>query len=103
MSTISSIQLADPAAISSIALSSSDVASKDATTSFQSIFATAVGQVENLQEEADKQVYQVLSGQQSDIHTALIATQKADLSFELFMGVRSKLTSAYQTIMGAQL
>ena len=103
MSTISPIQLADPAAISSITVPSSDGGSENAMTSFHSILAGAVQQVDNLQEQADTQVSQVLSGQQSDIHTALIATQKADLSFELLMGVRSKLTSAYQTIMGAQI
>ena len=103
MTIASSIQLADPAAISSITLPPSNVSAGDGATSFQSIFSSAVQNVENLGQEADKQVYQVLAGQQSDIHTALIATQKADLSFELFMGVRSKLTSAYQTIMGSQL
>lgn len=103
MFTVSSIQLADPAAISSIAVSPSDVSGGDATSTFQSVFSGAVRDVENLQEQADNQVSQVLSGQQSDIHTALIATEKADLSFELFMGVRNKLTSAYQTIMGAQI
>jgi flagellar hook-basal body complex protein FliE len=99
----SSIQLADPAAISSIALPPTDANGGDATSTFQSVFSGAVREVENLQQQADNQVYQVLSGQQSDIHTALIATEKADLSFELFMGLRSKLTSAYQTIMGAQI
>ena len=103
MSIVSSIQLADPAAVSSITPPSSNVGTGDGATSFQSIFSRVMKHEENLQQEADKQVSQVLSGQQSDIHTALIATQKADLSFELFMGVRSKLTSAYQTIMGSQL
>ncbi len=38
-----------------------------------------------------------------DVHTAVLATQRADLSFELFMQVRNKVVSAYQELMRMQV
>jgi len=36
------------------------------------------------------------------LHTALIAVEKADLSFQLMMQVRNKIVSAYQEISRMQ-
>ena len=43
-----------------------------------------------------------MSGQGVDVHQAMIATQKADLSFEMALAVRSKAVAAYQQIMQMQ-
>ena len=67
------------------------------------MFESAIGSVTGTQAKADTEVQKVLTGQSQDIHSALIATQQADLSFQMFMGVKNKLTSAYQSIMGTQL
>jgi flagellar hook-basal body complex protein FliE len=67
------------------------------------MFDSAVNTVENFQSEASNAVENLLSGKNEDVHTSIIATQKADLSFELFMGVRNKVVSAYQAVMGMQL
>jgi flagellar hook-basal body complex protein FliE len=37
-----------------------------------------------------------------DVHDAMIATQKADMSFELALAVRNKAVAAYQQVMGMQ-
>jgi flagellar hook-basal body complex protein FliE len=99
---ISAVQLAQPAALSSLA--ALPPVSNPATGSvFQEMFSNAVNTVEGFQTEAGNAVQGLLSGANEDVHTPIIATQKADLSFELFMQVRNKVMSAYSTIMGMQV
>jgi flagellar hook-basal body complex protein FliE len=58
----------------------------------------AVDQVNQLQSEAGMKVSTMLSGDGQDIHSAMIAVQKADLAFELMVEMRNKIVSAYQEI-----
>jgi flagellar hook-basal body complex protein FliE len=58
----------------------------------------AMGKVGELQAGAEQQVADVLQGNGQDLHAALIAVEKADLSFQLMMQVRNKIVQAYQTI-----
>jgi len=69
-----------------------------APSEFLKTVSTAIDQVQQLQGESEKQVMQMLRGNGQDIHTALIAVQKADLSFQLMMQVRNKIVQAYQEI-----
>jgi flagellar hook-basal body complex protein FliE len=48
-------------------------------------------------------VERFLSGDGEDIHTTVLATQRAELSFEMFQQVRNKVVSAYQEIMKMQM
>ena len=70
---------------------------------FQDIFAGAIGKVESMQQSATAQVEQFLSGEGEDLHTVALATQEADLAFEMFQQVRNKVVSAYQEIMKMQV
>ena len=45
----------------------------------------------------------VVEGNGTDVHSALIAVEKADLSFQLMMQVRNKIVSAYEEISRMQL
>ena len=65
---------------------------------FLETLKTTLNQVAQLQTEADRQVADVLRGNGEDIHAALIAVEKADLSFQLMMQVRNKIVQAYQEI-----
>ena len=40
----------------------------------------------------------MLSGDGQDIHSTMIAVQKADLAFEMMVEMRNKIVSAYQEI-----
>jgi len=62
----------------------------------------AMGQVNQLQDAAETQVASVLAGNGMDVHSALIAVEKADLSFQLMMQVRNKIVAAYQEISRMQ-
>ncbi len=103
MAPIAPIQLADPAAIAQTSATGTAPPAGSSGTLFKQMFNSAVNTVENFQADASKAVENLLSGQNEDVHTPIIATQQADLSFELFMGVRNKVISAYQSVMGMQL
>ena len=67
-------------------------------TDFVQTLEETMQKVEALQTEAEKQVEGMVSGQGVDIHSAMIAVEKADLSFQLMMQVRNKIVEAYQQI-----
>ena len=59
-------------------------------------------QVEGLQGAAQSQVTELLKGNGADLHSAMIAVEKADLSFQLMMQVRNKIVAAYQEVARMQ-
>ena len=59
---------------------------------------SALDKVDELQAGAQQQVANVLQGNGQDLHAALIAVEKADLSFQLMMQVRNKIVQAYEQI-----
>ena len=67
-------------------------------TDFVQTLKETMQKVEALQTEAEKQVEGMVSGQGADVHSAMIAVEKADLSFQLMMQVRNKIVDAYQQI-----
>ena len=83
------------------AASSSAVASKS-TTPFAGMFRAMVEQTSALDQKASDTVEGLLNGQGVDIHEAMIATQKADMAFELALQMRNKAVAAYQQMMGMQ-
>lgn len=71
--------------------------------SFQSVFKDALSQVDSLQTQAHQKVSDFLSGEGAEVHEVAMATQKAELAFEMFQQVRNKVLSAYQEVMRTQL
>ena len=69
---------------------------------FAELFTGAVGQIDSLDSQARSAVEGLMSGSGVDVHEAMIATEKADMAFELALSVRNKAVSAYQTVMGMQ-
>jgi flagellar hook-basal body complex protein FliE len=70
---------------------------------FRDVFAGAVQQVESLGQDASASVERFLAGDGEDLHTTVLATQRAELSFEMFQQVRNKVVNAYQEIMRMQM
>jgi len=62
----------------------------------------AMKDVDQLQGDASSKVNELLQGNGQDLHSAMIAVEKADLSFQLMMQVRNKIIQAYQTISQLQ-
>jgi len=69
---------------------------------FGALLKDAIGSVQNLEDQAASTVEGLMKGSGVDIHQAMIATQKADLSFEMALAVRNKAVGAYQQIMQMQ-
>ncbi|MCW5978992.1 MAG: flagellar hook-basal body complex protein FliE [Bryobacteraceae bacterium] len=70
---------------------------------FRDALSEAIGQVEGFRLEADAKVGKFLAGEGEDLHTVALATQRAELAFELFLQVRNKVVSAYQEVMRMQV
>jgi flagellar hook-basal body complex protein FliE len=70
--------------------------------SFAESLRSALDEMGDLQSDASTKVASVLEGNGGDVHSALIAVEKADLSFQLMLQVRNKIVSAYQEISRMQ-
>lgn len=70
---------------------------------FKKLLQEAVNEVDQAQKVSDQEVKKLLEGEIQDVHSAMIALQKADLSFQLMMQVRNKLIEAYQEVMRMQV
>ncbi len=69
---------------------------------FADLITDAVGQVNQLEKQANAAVTGLMTGSGVDVHQAMIATEKADMAFELALAVRNKAVQAYQSVMGMQ-
>ena len=69
---------------------------------FADLLTDAVGAVNELETQANTAVTGLISGTGVDVHTAMIATQKASMAFELTLAVRNKAVQAYQSVIGMQ-
>jgi flagellar hook-basal body complex protein FliE len=71
-------------------------------TPFAGVLRDAISKTQQLDTQASNTVTGLLSGQGVDIHTAMIATEKSDLAFEMMLALRNKAIGAYQQLMGMQ-
>ena len=69
---------------------------------FLSTLQQSMDAAEGAQGAAANQVAQLLNGKGGDLHSAMIAVEKADLSFQLMMQVRNKIVQAYQQMSNMQ-
>jgi flagellar hook-basal body complex protein FliE len=77
--------------------------SKTAGGTFQSVLSDAIGRVEQFQQNSQNAIGKFLSGEDEEVHKVALATQQAELSFDFFLQVRSKVISAYQEVMRMQM
>jgi flagellar hook-basal body complex protein FliE len=69
---------------------------------FAALMRNAMQQMQTLESNATTAVDGLMTGNGTDIHTAMIATQKADLAFEMALAFRNKAVGAYQQLMSTQ-
>ena len=65
---------------------------------FGQVLREAVTQIDQAQGQAQTKIGEVMQGSGGDLHSAMIAVEKADLSFQLMLQVRNKIVAAYQEI-----
>jgi flagellar hook-basal body complex protein FliE len=70
---------------------------------FQDVFSSAIQTVESFGRDASGSVDRFLSGEGEELHTAIMATQRAEMAFDLFMQARNKVVNAYQEVMRMQM
>jgi flagellar hook-basal body complex protein FliE len=70
---------------------------------FQDVLTNAIQRVESLGTNASTSVQNFLSGEGGELHTAILASQRAELGFDMFLQVRNKVVGAYQEIMKMQM
>jgi len=75
----------------------------DEGASFSDMLKSAISTVNELQKQSDKEIQKLMTGETEDLHTTMIAVEKADLSFQMMMQVRNKIVQAYEEIMRMQI
>ena len=70
---------------------------------FQNVLTDAISKVESFQTNANTAVNNFLNGEGEELHLVAMATQQADLSFQMFMQVRNKVVAAYNQVMQMQV
>jgi flagellar hook-basal body complex protein FliE len=70
---------------------------------FGQAFANAIQSVEGANQDAQASVQRFLTGEGEDLHNTVLATTRAEMSFNMFLQTRNKVVSAYQEIMKMQI
>ncbi|MBI5665167.1 MAG: flagellar hook-basal body complex protein FliE [Nitrospirae bacterium] len=69
--------------------------------SFESVINDALGKVSQVQKDVETAVNELATG--GDITDAVLAIEKADMSFQLMVEIRNKLISTYEEVMKMQV
>lgn len=75
---------------------------RDQGNNFLDTLKSAISEVDTQQDDAQTKVANLLEGKGEDVHTAMIAVERAQLSFQLMMQLRNKVVAAYQEIARMQ-
>lgn len=70
---------------------------------FGDLLKQALQEVNQASTQSEEEARNLMTGEGADMHTAMLAVQKADLSFQMMMAVRSKLIDAYREVMRMQM
>jgi len=70
---------------------------------FQKVLTGTINTLESLNNTAADSVQKFLSGENEELHTTILATQKAEMAFQLGLQVRNKVVDAYQEVMKMQM
>jgi flagellar hook-basal body complex protein FliE len=70
---------------------------------FGEMLQASLDRVSQLQTAADQSIADLATGRQADIHSTMIAVEKAEIAFEMALTIRNKLLTAYESIMRTQI
>jgi flagellar hook-basal body complex protein FliE len=79
------------------------LATAPASENFGDLLQSSLERVGRAQNEADRAVEDLTLGRQTDIHSTMIAVEKAGIALELALQIRNKLLNAYETLMRQQI
>jgi flagellar hook-basal body complex protein FliE len=72
---------------------------KSSGISFQNTLKELISNVNTQMKESDQLARDFATGKNNDIHTVMIASEKAGISMRFLLQIRNKLLDAYQEIM----
>lgn len=67
--------------------------------SFSDVLQESLADVDRMQKDSDQKTIEVATGKDPNLHEAMIAMTKAELSFNLMVQVRNRALEAYQEVM----
>jgi flagellar hook-basal body complex protein FliE len=70
---------------------------------FSKVLENTLSEVNKLQENSDKAMSAMATGEVKDLHQAAIAIDKAELSMKMMLEVRNKALNAYKEIARTQI
>lgn len=70
---------------------------------FGDALKNAIQEVNALQNQSVEMKTKLVTGEIQDIHQVMIASEKANLAFQLTLQIRNKVVEAYQEIMRMQV
>ncbi len=84
-------------------ISGTDRSASPAGGAFHEALSSAIKTVESFGQNASSSVERFLSGEGEDVHSAVLAVERANLAFDFFLQARGKVVGAYQEIMRMQI
>lgn len=73
------------------------------TPTFGEVLAQSIGDINNLQQEANKAIERLATGKEKNIHETMLAVEKAEIAFKSMNQIRMKVIDAYKEIMKMQI
>lgn len=70
---------------------------------FADLLKEKINETDTSMREANAAAEELVAGKSKDLHGAMIALEKADVSFRMLMQVRNKMIDAYREIMRMQV
>ena len=66
-------------------------------------FSELVSKVNDMQNQSDKAIQSLATGENKNLHEVMISMEKASISFQFMSQVRNKAIEAYQEVMRMQI
>jgi flagellar hook-basal body complex protein FliE len=82
-----------------LSLGSRPTGAQGEKTRFGALLKDAISTVNDLSQQSDLEIRKIMTGETDELHTAVVAMQRADLSFQMMMQVRNKIVQAYQEVL----
>jgi flagellar hook-basal body complex protein FliE len=80
-----------------------DESAQPEDSSFGKVLHDFINNVNQQQIEKDETTAGFLAGEITDVHTAMVAMEKANISFQFMLEVRNKLLESYREVMRMQV
>ena len=65
---------------------------------FRKVLEEQIARVNELQQDAKEAAEDVMTGRRDDVEGVILATQKADIAFQMLLQVRNKMMNAYEEV-----